>query len=89
MAGVDVTRGAVQKAMSSCVTVSNELQTASRKLTEQYNSAGSGWKDAKYRELGEIISECNAAIKSPVSQLADCYKSLKELDAIIAEYENA
>ena len=89
MAGVDVTRGDVQHAMSACVAAANELQSASQKLNQQYAAAGAGWSDSKYRELGSIVSECNAAMKSPVSQLGDCYKSLGELDQYLAEYESA
>lgn len=89
MAGVDVTRGAVQKAMSSCVAAANELQTASRNLNQQYAAAGSGWKDSKYKELGEIVRECNEAMRNPVTQLGDCYKTLSELDKILEVYENA
>lgn len=89
MANVDVTRAAVQKAMQSCVDAANELQGAARNLKKQYESAGSGWKDNKYKELGSIVTDCNEAMKEPISQLGDCYKSLSELDSIIAAYEDA
>ena len=80
MAGVDVTRSAVQKAMSSCVAAATELQKASRNLNQQYAAAGSGWKDSKYKELGSVVAECNAAMKDPIAQLGDCHKTLSELD---------
>ena len=89
MAGVDVTRSAVQQAMSSCVAAANELQKATRNLNQQYAAAGSGWKDGKYKELGNIVAECNAAMKDPVAQLGDCYKTLSELDKILEAYESA
>ena len=89
MADVDVTRSAVQKAMQSCVAAATELQNATRKLKAQYDAAGSGWKDSKYKELGSIVSECTAAMKEPISQLGDCHTTLGQLDAILAEYESA
>lgn len=89
MANVDVTRAAVQKAMQSCVDAANELQNAAKKLKAQYDAAGSGWKDSKYKELGSIVTDCNAAMKDPMSQLGECYKALSELDKIIAAYESA
>lgn len=89
MASVDVSRAAIQKAMQSCVQAANELQNAAKKLKSQYDAAGNGWKDSKYKELGSIVSECNDAMKDPISKLGDCYKSLNDLDKIIEEYETA
>lgn len=89
MASVDVTRAAVQRAMTSCVAGANELQKATKKLNQQYAAAGSGWKDSKYKELGSIVAECNAAMKDPVAQLGECYKTLSELDKILEAYELA
>ena len=51
MADVDVTRSAVQKAMQSCVAAATEWQNATRKLKAQYDAAGSGWKDSKYKGM--------------------------------------
>ena len=89
MAGVDVARSVVQKAMSSCVAAATELQKASRNLNQQYAAAGAGWKDGKYRELGSRVTECNNAMKAPIAQLGDCHKTLSELDKILAAYESA
>lgn len=89
MAGVDVTRSAVQRAMSSCVAAATELQKATRNLNQKYAAAGNGWKDAKYKELGSIVAECNAAMKDPVAQLGECHKTLGELDKILEAYETA
>ncbi|MBO7196026.1 MAG: hypothetical protein J6V80_01700 [Clostridia bacterium] len=89
MASVDVTRDAVKKAMSSCKAAAEELRSASQNLSSNYANAGSGWKDSKYKELGEIVNECNNAIKDPVKQLGECYKTLQELDGILQEYEEA
>lgn len=89
MASVDVTRSAVQKAMSSCVAAATELQKASRNLNQKYAAAGSGWKDSKYKELGTIVAECNDAMKDPIAQLGDCHKTLSDLDKILEAYESA
>lgn len=89
MADVDVTRSAVQKAMQGRVAAATELQGASRKLKQQYDAAGSGWKDSKYKELGSIVTECLEAMKTPVIQLGDCHKTLGELDKILEAYESA
>ena len=89
MAYVDVTRSAVQKAMSSCVAAASELKKASSNLNKQYAAAGQGWKDSKYKELGQIVDECNAAMRDPVSKLGECHKTLSELDKILEAYESA
>ena len=87
MANADVSRRAVQEAMKDCVSVAKELQEAHKSLNTYYSSAGSGWADSKYREIGEIVKECMNAIKKPVAELNDCFKTLKQLDSILAEYE--
>lgn len=89
MANVDVTLGAVQKAKQSCVAAARELQNAAKNLKEKYASAGTGWKDSKYREFGDIVSTCNEAMKAPMSQLQECHQTLSEIESIIVEYQNA
>ena len=89
MANVDVSKAAIQTAMKSCVSAAKELQEAAKNLKTQYDAAGSGWKDAKYKELGSIVTECNVALRNPISQLEDCYKVLDELYKIIGIYETA
>ncbi|MBQ6980327.1 MAG: hypothetical protein IJQ07_06750 [Clostridia bacterium] len=89
MANVDVTLGAVQKAKKSCVDAAKELNAAAKNLAEKYAAAGNGWKDSKYRELGDIVKTCNDAMKSPMAQLQECHQTLAELESIIIEYQNA
>lgn len=88
MANVDVTIATVQSAKKSCMAAAKELSGASRNLSAQYSKAGAGWKDSKYKELGEIISECNNAIIAPMRQLQDCYNKLTEIEKILQEYES-
>lgn len=88
MANVDVTIATVQSAKKSCIAAAKELSSAAKNLSSQYTKAGSGWKDSKYKELGEIINDCNNAIKAPMGQLQDCYNKLAEIEKILQEYES-
>ena len=85
---VNVNKGAVSKAMTSCVQGAQEIKSAISNLKNSYAAAGSGWKDSKYKELGEIVEECISALAGPMAQLSDCYSTLEELLAIIEEYES-
>ena len=89
MANVNVTRTAVNRASHACVDAATELRNASKEMLRKYVAAGSGWSDAKYKEVGEIVNQCNEAMKAPISQLSSCYQTLQTLSRIIEIYENA
>lgn len=89
MANVNVTRTAVNRASHACVNAATALKSASKDMLRTYEEAGSGWSDAKYKEVGEIVKQCNEAMKAPISQLSSCYKTLETLSKIIEIYEEA
>ena len=50
-------------------------------------SAGSGWKDEQYKNLGQIVEDSCTAILQPIPQLENCQKWLQELAALVEKYE--
>jgi hypothetical protein len=88
MAGAAVTQEAVDKAVNLCNRSIQSLGSASEKLKQKYEMAGSQWKDSKYQQLGQIISECRAALGKPVDQLNACITTLGKLRNEIINYES-
>lgn len=85
MANVD--SGAVQKAMQLCRQSITELERTSKGIQSKYQQAGSGWRDAKYNQLGSIVGECVSALHAPISQLGECMGVLSQIANAISEYE--
>lgn len=87
--GVSVEKTAVQGGIKCCKVSIQELESASRTLKYNYQSAGAGgWRDQKYAALGRIIEECCNALETPVDELEECMKKLKALLAAVEKYES-
>lgn len=78
----------LQGGMKVCDVCVSSLTQASSSLNSGYQSAGSGWQDAKYRELGQIVNECCQALTKPISDLNGCKASLAQLLRAVQEYES-
>ena len=87
MANVSVEVSAVTSAISLCNQSIQQFNKASGELKKKYQGAGTSWKDAKYKQLGTIVSECSTALGKPVTELQDCIKKLESLKKAIEEYE--
>lgn len=85
MANVD--SGAVQKATQLCRQSIDSLDKASKDIQSKYQQAGSGWKDAKYNQLGGIVGDCVSALRGPINQLRECMTALSNIAAAIGDYE--
>lgn len=85
--GVSVERTALQSGIAVCKTCIHELKAASRSLKQDYQTAGSGWKDQKYAQLGGIIEECCSALENPISDIEGCQTSLGKLLEMVSAYE--
>lgn len=86
--GVSVESAAIQGGIGCCKTSIQELASASKKLQNSYQQAGSGgWRDQKYTALGGIVSECCGALIKPISELQECMTKLNDLLKAVSEYE--
>lgn len=71
-----------------CQTSAHELESAAKALEQSYQSAGEGWNDEKYRQLGTVISSCTSALRSPISSLQSCEGRLNQLLKAVEAYES-
>ena len=86
MAHVD--SGSVSQAIQICTQATEALTRTIQDLQTKNQAAGSsGWKDAKYAELGGIVSECVQALSRPISDLGACQQSLQQVLKAVQEYE--
>ena len=72
---------------NACGVCTHELQLTAQQLQRDYMSAGSGWKDEQYKNLGQIVEDSCTAILQPIPQLENCQKWLQELAALVEKYE--
>ncbi len=86
MAHVD--SASVSKAITICVQAVEALDRTSQALMSKYQAAGSGWKDAKYKELGAIVSEAVSALRNPIGELQNCQGTLQQVQSAISDYED-
>lgn len=86
---VNTNREAIQGGIGCCRVAMEELKRASQKLNGAYSQCTSGgWKDAKSKQLGDIVNECCAALEEPLGDLNDCMAKLSELLKAVEEYES-
>ena len=76
-----------ENGINACGVCTHELQLTAQQLQRDYMSAGSGWKDEQYKNLGQIVEDSCAAILQPIPQLESCQKWLQELAALVEKYE--
>ncbi|MBQ7642924.1 MAG: hypothetical protein IJS67_03380 [Clostridia bacterium] len=88
MSEVSVELNAVTTALNNCRSAQSEIKNATAKMLRQYDEAGKGWKDKKYRELGQIVDKCRNALEKPFSDLQKCEVFLTKLQKSIKEYES-
>ena len=87
MASANVSRAAVKQAENLCKAAISELNNSNKKLGNRFREAGQHWKDNKYKQLGEIINECQTAMNRPVKELMECVIKLQEMEKAIIAYE--
>ena len=52
-----------------------------------YQQLGGEWKDKKYKELGDVVQECNRAMNSVLKALQQGEKALLQLYGTLRDYE--
>lgn len=88
MASAQVKIQDLKNGINACGVCTHELQLTAQQLQRDYMSAGSGWKDEQYKNLGQIVEDSCTAILQPIPQLENCQKWLQELAALVEKYEN-
>lgn len=77
--------------LKSAQTIKQALESVSQTkshISSTYQKLGVGWNDKKYRELGDIIIECNKALSNLEKILQQSNKYVSSLAASLQEYES-
>lgn len=69
----------MQKAVSS-------IETTKSAMTTRYRQLGENWNDKKYKELGDIVQECNKALNNILKTILQGEKFALQLTKSIQEY---
>lgn len=86
MSSVSVGLDDIRFAMTICRDADRILKRVSKKLNNSYREAGEYWRDDKYRQLGEIIGDCTAALDAPTYELNECARKLRDLENAVQSY---
>lgn len=57
MASAQVKIQDLKNGINACGVCTHELQLTTQQLQRDYMSAGSGWKDEQYKNLGQIVDD--------------------------------
>ena len=88
MSSVNTSGSLIRDAVILCTGVIETLSGSQRDMQSKYRSAGSGWTDSKYQQLGDIVNECNSSIRKTLNELNGCLASLRNVEQAILEYES-
>ena len=88
MGGVNVDLSELMQAAQNIKTAVNSIATTKNSLSQKYQQLGNGWNDKRYKELGDIVQECNKALNNIQKTLQQGEKFLSGLAKSIQEYES-
>jgi len=66
----------------------NSVMATKNSIMQKYQQLGAGWNDKKYKELGDIVQECNKALNNVLKILQQSEKYVSALAKSLQEYEN-
>ena len=69
----------IKKVIQQETATAQALQTA-------YKAAGSEWNDAKYLQLGGVISQAVSAIRAPIAELESAVAKIKKMENDLRSY---
>lgn len=69
-------------------TAITSIETTRSSMTRKYQQLNGEWKDKKYKELGNVVQECNKALNEILKILSKGEKFIKSLAKSLQEYED-
>ena len=69
-------------------TAISSIETTKASITRTYQQLNGEWKDRKYKELGDIVQECNKALNEILKTLSKGEKFVGSLAKSLQEYDN-
>lgn len=64
----------------------NSIEATKSAMTTRYQQLGENWNDKKYKELGDIVRECNKALNNILNTIFQGIKYVLQLTKLIQEY---
>ena len=69
-------------------TAITSIETTKTSMTRKYQQLSGEWKDKKYKELGDVVQDCNKALINVLETLTKGEKYIATLLKSLEEYEN-
>ena len=69
-------------------TAISSIETTKASITRKYQQLNGEWKDRKYKELGDVVQECNKALNEILETLSKGEKFVGSLAKSLQEYES-
>lgn len=64
------------------------IESTRSSVTKKYQQLNGGWKDKKYKELGDVVQDCNKALNEVLKVLSKGEKFVGSLVRSLQEYED-
>ena len=88
MGRVNVDKDSLLIALKQLEQYESDLEAARAALNKKYQLLGSSWNDRKYQELGDIVSECNSALRTVQKSALLGEQSIAAIIKVIQAYED-
>lgn len=88
MSTVNADVGELLRYWNNIKTAITSVETTRTAVRNKYQQLGGVWKDRKYKELGDIVQECNKALNDVLKVLSSGEKFVVSLAKSIQEYES-
>ena len=69
-------------------TAITSIESTRSSVSKKYQQLNSGWKDKKYKELGDVVRECSKALNEALKVLSKGEKFIVSLARSLQEYED-
>ena len=76
------------QALRNVQVATRSIETTRTMIRTKYQQLGAGWNDKKYKELGDVLQECNRALNEVQKIMLQAEKYLTMLSKHIQEYES-
>lgn len=88
MSIVNADLGELLQAANGIKTAISSIEKTKSSMSRKYQQLGNEWKDKKYKELGDVVQECNKALEYMLKVLTIGETHISSLVNSLREYEN-
>ena len=88
MSNVNADAGELLQVAQNMQNAVNSIEATQNTITSKYQKLGANWNDKKYKELGDIVQECNKALHDILKTILQGEKFVALLAKNLQEYED-